>query len=638
MGCVNNVLKMVVKNTEELGMLTEKVICDVSNITFNTNRKYEGMVKEMYGDIYNSIKNVSRTIKLTDNVGNMNKEYDFMGVNDTKKKLIKVSIKTIMKATNKICPQKVGQCSLKKFNERFNKEFKVTDDIKRYYYDDLERLLNEYLKNTFCCDNTLIYKFREGILYDVERVRIPKFINVVFSLKNDIDVWNESNTVYVVMYGEKYTLGEVQIHRNRDCIKYRFNSDTLIKMIEYGYIENLKIREFKLEYKYDISVDKKMDDTKKMSDKKESVKRSVKSNTNSKGLYKSFNYIGSKKKLLSFLEEKMGVYMGKGIKEMESFSDLFCGTGIVSYFMIQNGVKKVITNDIQHYAYVVSSIWSKGGIDIEKVKGKIDVLNDISKDMLNNTGMNMSTKDDDFIYHNYTEGGVMKRMYLTKLNGLRVDRIRQKINDMYNSGDINEREYYLLIKVLLYGVTAVSNTASVYGAYLKKYKACALKDLVMDKVLVDDLYDGDVEHIGYNMDISKLLDKLCYTEVCYIDSPYNTRRYDDNYHLLETISRYDYPKIKGKTGLRDIKDTKSKFCSKVDVRDAFDDIFSRINSKYIFVSYSSDGIVSKEKMMELMGKYWKDVVCYEKDYQRFKSNRNDQMSDGVKEYLFAGKK
>jgi len=621
LGYVNNVLKMVVKNTEELGMLTEKVICDVSDIKFNTNRNYDGMVKEMYGDIQRSIRDMYKTIKLTDHVGNMNKEYDFVGVNDTKKKVIKVSVKTIMKASNKICPQNVGQCSLKKFNEKFVSEFKSTDEIKRYYYECLEKLLNEYLKNTFCCDNTLVYKFRDGVMYNVERIRVPKFINVVFSLKNDIDVWNESNTVYVMIYGERYTLGEVQIHRNRDCIKYRFNSDTLISMIEYGYIENLKIKKYNLEYKYDISLDKSMNVT----DKK--VKR--------KGVYKSFNYIGSKKKLLTFLEEKMGEYMGKGISEIESFSDLFCGTGVVSYHMIQNGVKRVVTNDIQHYAYVISSIWSKDDIDERKVLEKIELLNGIIENVKEE-----DASGDDFIYNNYTEGGEMKRMYLSKLNGLRVDCVRQKINEMYGGGCINVREYYLLIKVLLYGVTAVSNTASVYGAYLKKYKACALKSLLMDKVLVEDLYSETVDHTSYNMDISKLLEekKVGYTEVCYIDSPYNSRRYDDNYHLLETISRYDYPVIRGKTGLRDAKDTKSKFCLKTCVNDAFDDIFSKIDSRYIFVSYSSEGIVSKEKMMEIMGRYWKDVVCYEKDYQRFKSNRNNQLSSGVKEYLFAGKR
>jgi len=36
------------------------------------------MVKEMYGDIQRSIRDMYKTIKLTDHVGNMNKEYDFV--------------------------------------------------------------------------------------------------------------------------------------------------------------------------------------------------------------------------------------------------------------------------------------------------------------------------------------------------------------------------------------------------------------------------------------------------------------------------------------------------------------------------------------------------------------------------------
>ena len=40
------------------------------------------------------------------------------------------------------------------------------------------------------------------------------------------------------------------------------------------------------------------------------------------------------------------------------------------------------------------------------------------------------------------------------------------------------------------------------------------------------------------------------------------RQYASNYHLLETIAKYDNPKIKGKTGLRDYSNQKSKFSQK----------------------------------------------------------------------------
>ena len=39
-------------------------------------------------------------------------------------------------------------------------------------------------------------------------------------------------------------------------------------------------------------------------------------------------------------------------------------------------------------------------------------------------------------------------------------------------------------------------------------------------------------------------------DILYLDPPYNARQYIANYHLLETVARYDSPKIKGLTGLR----------------------------------------------------------------------------------------
>ena len=131
-------------------------------------------------------------------------------------------------------------------------------------------------------------------------------------------------------------------------------------------------------------------------------------------------------------------------------------------------------------------------------------------------------------------------------------------------------------------------------------------------------------------------------EVVYMDPPYVANRsYHDNYHLLETISRYDNPKIKGKTGLREVIDTKSKFCSKRDAFDEFKLVLQNIKSKYIFISYSSESIVSKDNMIDLMKNTgWSDVKCYDKIYQRFKSNKNsdDKQPKQVVEYVFCGKR
>jgi len=345
--------------------------------------------------------------------------------------------------------------------------------------------------------------------------------------------------------------------------------------------------------------------------------------------YKSFSYIGSKTKLLTFIEEHICLYINKPLNEISLFADLFSGSGIVSYYLVQKGCKNIITNDIQHYAYILSSVLTKKDVNLEKIINLINNLNNINCE-------NPSCID--FIYSNYTPTKNCERMYFTIENGIKIDRIRQAIEKYYLENTINNKEYRLLLKILLYSVTSVANTSAVFGAYLKQYKKTALKSLKMDTELLLKLSSNTITHTFYNKDITELLDNMNQDniEVCYIDSPYTANRgYHDNYGLLETISKYDNPKIHGKTGLRDDISTKSKFCSKVQAVIEFEKILFKIKSKYIFISYNSESIVPKEKMIELLELYWNNIICYEKEYKRFKSNNNGEQDKTVQEYLFA---
>ena len=56
-------------------------------------------------------------------------------------------------------------------------------------------------------------------------------------------------------------------------------------------------------------------------------------------------------------------------------------------------------------------------------------------------------------------------------------------------------------------------------------------------------------------------------DILYLDPPYNTRQYGANYHLLNTIAKYDSFVPKGKTGLRNYE--KSVYCMKNEVLQSF---------------------------------------------------------------------
>lgn len=90
-------------------------------------------------------------------------------------------------------------------------------------------------------------------------------------------------------------------------------------------------------------------------------------------------------------------------------------------------------------------------------------------------------------------------------------------------------------------------------------------------------------------------------DICYIDPPYNSRQYATYYHLLETIAKYDNPEIKGKTGIRiDSSKKTSIFSSKSKAKQAFKELLSNVQARHIFISYNSDGIISKQEFEELI--------------------------------------
>jgi adenine-specific DNA-methyltransferase len=622
------VVKYACKNTEQLGVLVEKTICKVVNIPFNTKRKYQDLPDEITNDISDTIRPILKKMKL-EHAGNLNLSHDFLDV-DTKKT---VSVKTLMKG-NRVCPQSIGQCSLQSLSEKLNMNFSSNMCFKTYFMENITDMMNNYLKHCFCCDLTLVFKFDKGCVYSIGKqdkngiVTFTKTLNL--STSKSLEKWNESNTIYVHIDEQRLTLGEIQIHKNRNCIKFRYNIDTLIHMIQSDYISNFSVDVYNLKTKYQFTVEKKTEqgNVDKMS----------------KLCFPSLNYIGSKMKLLEFIKTSICEYTGKAsYSDIQSFADVCSGTGVVSYDLMRGGCKNILTNDIQHYAYMVSSVWTTSEIDIPKITAIVNELN--AYDIEDNIKDNIEDGSEMFVYKNYTEAGVDKRMYLSKQNGYKVDVYRQKIETLKTNGNLNDKEYRLLIKLLLYAVSGVSNIASVYGAYLKSYKKVALKDMKINVNLIDSLVkDDSIKHVSYNMGIVDLLRTTDFSEyeVVYIDPPYVANRsYHDNYHLLETISRYDKPKIKGKTGLRDIVDTKSKFCSKREAFDEFSAVLKGIKSKYIFISYSSESIVTKDSMIELLQQCgWSDVKCYEKVYQRFKSNKNseDKQPKNLTEYVFCGKR
>jgi len=335
------------------------------------------------------------------------------------------------------------------------------------------------------------------------------------------------------------------------------------------------------------------------------------------------NYIGSKLSLLKFLEESINKVVDKNCN---IFCDLFAGTGKVGSYFKKKGYK-VIANDIQYYSYVLNRhyIGNHKELSFLKLTKEIPKLKNIEiknrKDFVCDFLSNLKGIKG-FIYKNYCLGGTKNkkepRQYFSDKNGLRCDAIRQKIESWKNEKLISDNEYYFLITSLIESIDKYANTASVYGAFLKSLKKSAQNSLILKPA---ELIINDQDHEVFNEDINEVLGKVK-GDILYLDPPYNHRQYATNYHLLETISKYDNPKIHGKTGLRDYQDQKSLYCSGPQVKRAFKGLILKAKAKYIFLSYNNEGLMTLDdikKIMSLRGKYG----YFAKEYNRFKADKSE---------------
>ncbi|WP_202898762.1 DNA adenine methylase [Lachnoanaerobaculum saburreum] len=326
------------------------------------------------------------------------------------------------------------------------------------------------------------------------------------------------------------------------------------------------------------------------------------------------NYIGSKQSLLDFLETTIEEFTGYKEGDSFVFGDLFAGTGVVGQRYKEKG-HSVISNDIQYYSYVLNKHYIEN----------IPELDDSLLEYFNNLNPVKG-----FIYNNYCEGSGSGRNYFTNENGMKCDAVRIELERLYRAGEINDNLYFYYLASLINSIDKYANTASVYGAFLKHIKKPAQKEFILELLPVGNGNIGKV----YNEDINELIKKVG-GDVLYIDPPYNNRQYCSNYHVLETIAKYDTPKLRGVTGLRDETYQKSKYCSKRTVIDIFEDLIKNADFKYIILSYNNEGLMDLKTIKDIMSKYG-EYDFFTKEYRRFKADRDENRTiaaDITTEYL-----
>ena len=298
-------------------------------------------------------------------------------------------------------------------------------------------------------------------------------------------------------------------------------------------------------------------------------------------------FIGSKKSLLKEIESILPTYI-KG----QTFCDIFSGTACVARYFKQK--YKIISNDLLYFSYVLQKAYLCNNERPAFMGLELNPL-----EFLNN---NMKNLNNAFFYENYSPNKHSERMFFTNENALKIDFIRQTIEEWYIQNNINQDEYFYLLACLIESVPFISNTTGTYGAYLKNWDKRALKTLRLNPL---ELTTTNIsKHFIFNKDARELIKEIS-GDILYLDPPYNSRQYGANYHILETIARYDSPQIKGKVGTREYAELKSKFCNSKKALSELEYIVKEANFEHIILSYNDEGIMNVLEIENLLRQYAK---------------------------------
>jgi adenine-specific DNA-methyltransferase len=342
-----------------------------------------------------------------------------------------------------------------------------------------------------------------------------------------------------------------------------------------------------------------------------------------------YRYIGSKDKLASTLIAEIK----HKCPDAHSVIDLMAGTGLFSLALRREGYR-VIASDVMTYSYhhLVVNLTLNSAPKFDGLKDLLSPGNNTYERVLE--FLNQLQPELGFFTKEYSPGGspiagCKPRMYFTTENAAKIDAIRKKIREWHEYNLINDVEHSLLLHDLIMAANDIANIAGTYGHYLSHFVQRSTDPIQLSPSVfeVDDNTVGHEIRRGYAEEISPMLTG----DVCYIDPPYIKRQYAANYHILETLAREDEPEAIGESGLRPWRDQYSNFCSKIRIRSAFDLIIRNIHCSKIFISYSEDGLLPINDLMDFLRQYG-IVELSEIRYKRFRSN-NSQKELELTEYL-----
>jgi adenine-specific DNA-methyltransferase len=321
-------------------------------------------------------------------------------------------------------------------------------------------------------------------------------------------------------------------------------------------------------------------------------------------MYRTIRYLGAKTKLIPAILAtlaSLGVRPGRAL-------DAFAGSGRVSWALRQEGYEVVAVDTLRMCTALSSlAISSQEQPTFAALAANLGITrsaiggDDFARAVLQHlTGLPPRAS---FVTREYSPSGMIaerERKYFTVENAGRIDAIRHAIHEYSVAGLLNGAEHDYLLAVLIVAASERSNTQGHTDSYLETFQPRALLPVQLSPPLhlPNRLPPGST----VQGDAAIVAASLGSLELVYLDPPYNHRRYDSYYHVLERIALgwFDdpVPACVGKTGKPAVQEERSPWCGRDSAPGALESFLAGVDARHLVMSYSSGGVLQPEVIEE----------------------------------------
>ena len=272
-------------------------------------------------------------------------------------------------------------------------------------------------------------------------------------------------------------------------------------------------------------------------------------------------YLGSKRQLVPLIGE-----LARRIPARTA-CDLFAGTTRVGQELRRSGLV-VHSNDLATYSEALGQAYiaaDDATLDRTRLRGLLAELGALPG-------------RDGYVTRTFCE----EARFFQPRNGRRIDAIRDAIDEL----DVTPIERGALLTSLLEAADRVDSTCGLQMAYVKQWAPRSRRDLELREPAAVDGPPGTVTRL----DALDLAPALTGTDLVYLDPPYNQHSYYSNYHVWETLMRWDAPEAYGVARKRvDCRTTKSPFNRTREAWGALERLITSLDAPWIVLSFSDEG-------------------------------------------------